>query len=126
MGNCQRGSLCLYLHHGPPGCPVWAKTKFCSNPNCKNLHLKRQDTIPFCRLFAQGQCNRDNCSFLHVKKESGAICEYFVHQGYCRLGPECPKNHFFLCPIFFETQKCDNLQCRFPHQVVSTEYLITL
>jgi hypothetical protein len=113
IGNCGRGNNCNFLHFGQPGCTISA----CANPNCRDIHIKKEDAIAYCYLFPSGRCKTPNCSFHHIDFEPDApLCLPFLSNGFCRLGRKCPAVHLFTCPEVYQGQQCPRgADCRLPH-----------
>lgn len=69
LGNCQRGSSCLYRHgildKNTRICSLWIAYD-CSDISCKFRHPSIVPEIgPICKFFLMGRCRKLNCSFSH-------------------------------------------------------------
>lgn len=72
--------------------------------------------MPHCVHFQRGRCTNAECPFMHVRvRDDAPVCRAFAMEGYCSKGLECRDKHIHVCPMFAETGKCPNANCRLPH-----------
>ncbi|KAK4962148.1 hypothetical protein LTR66_012800 [Elasticomyces elasticus] len=119
-GTCSQGNRCRYMHDPSKVaiCKTFLHTGSCPNGDfCDLSHTISPTRVPACTHFLRGNCTKgEQCHYAHVRVNPAApICKPFATLGYCAKGATCEDRHFFECPSYANTGKCNNANCRLPH-----------
>jgi len=93
-GLCKKGNNCNFLHihmtSKMPLCQFFQKYKFCTQADCKYVHLAPDDERARCPWYDRGFCKHgEKCRHRHIKRE---LCTAFMW-GFCPMGKDCPQAH---------------------------------
>lgn len=126
-GKCKKNELgkCPLVHNPKHivVCKLYLRG-MCKIEDCSLSHNVTLEKMPTCKFFLEGCCTRDQCPYLHVKVGKNVkLCSQFI-KGFCPLGKECPLKHLNICPKFYESSKCDDKNCTFPHSVIDSPKLV--
>ncbi|KAJ1653329.1 hypothetical protein IWQ61_006527 [Dispira simplex] len=123
FGRCSAGDRCPFIHDPTRValCSRFLRGRCTEGNKCPFSHELKPEQLPLCSHFQRGACHNPECPYIHIKVSADApVCRFFVDDGFCPHGRECPKRHVYECPEFSETGRCTRPNCRLPHHCRTT------
>ncbi|KAJ1658873.1 hypothetical protein IWQ61_001966 [Dispira simplex] len=123
FGRCSAGDRCPFIHDPTRValCSRFLRGRCKEGNKCPFSHELKPEQLPLCSHFQRGACHNPDCPYIHIKVSADApVCRFFVDDGFCPHGRECPKRHVYECPEFSETGRCTRPNCRLPHYCRTT------